>query len=101
MRKIPPEPLPAQGATKPDGFTPARKALAALNALPFASRVAIIASLGVGDEGLLFLPSGDICVVSRETEDHFTLQVLDGVRAATNVAMAWRHEEREAIGDVN
>ena len=79
-------------ATKADTV----RALAALNALSFNARRAIATTVGVGDEGIIFLPGAGTFLLSRHAEDRFTLAALNENEAAAYL-LRWRDEERQEV----
>lgn len=66
-----------------------------LRALAPAARVAYYA-LEVGDEALIFLPSGDMAHLLREDEVRFRVVELEDTSDAADVWMRWHDEERAA-----
>jgi hypothetical protein len=58
--------------------------------------LAAVHAMDVGDEALVFAPDGSLFILFREAEATFRARELEGVDAATAVAMRWREEERQA-----
>lgn len=70
-----------------------RAAKAFLRSLEPAARAAHYA-MEPGDEGLAFLPTGEIVLLYREDDVRFRLKQLADVDAATDVGMRWLYNER-------
>jgi cell division septum initiation protein DivIVA len=66
-----------------------------LRSLTPAARVAYYA-LEVGDEAVVFMPSGEMAHMLREDERRFRVRELEDEDAAVDVGMRWAREDRAA-----